>query len=202
MELFWSSMEFHGIQWNLINLILKKSYFKILLVVFDWWLYDIRLKSHGNATYGIGFSIVIRILNTPVLAKKPQGQRKWRAVWYIIFLRCNVKLSNLNDLETQTSKYVGTQNCTHYKQNNYQMQINVQMTGTETYFNPIFHSRKKKKYPHDNVHWTLSCGYFFCLCGTSFRKDATLQLSRWKSSLYIDGILPKGAPPVMLMQGR
>ena len=54
-----------------------------MFLVFDWWLDVNWLKSHRNATYCIDFSIVIRILNTPVSAKIAQGQRKWRAVLYI-----------------------------------------------------------------------------------------------------------------------
>ena len=62
-----------------------------MLLVFDWWLDVIWLKSHRNATYCIDFNIVIRILNTPVSAKMAQGQRKWRAVVFIftyIALEC------------------------------------------------------------------------------------------------------------------
>ena len=44
MELFWSSMEFHRISGNLNKWYLKESYFLILLL-FDWWLYVICLKS-------------------------------------------------------------------------------------------------------------------------------------------------------------
>ena len=90
-----NSMEFHGIflkfhgihgvPWNLINFILKKIIFlNIFFLVFDWWLDVIWLKSHRNATYCINFNIVIRILNTPMSAKMAQGQRKRRAVIYII----------------------------------------------------------------------------------------------------------------------
>ena len=55
-----------------------------MFLVFDWWLNVSWLKSHRNATYCIGFNIVIHIFNTSVSAKMVQGQRKWRAVIYII----------------------------------------------------------------------------------------------------------------------
>ena len=58
-----SSMEFHGTRWIWY---LKKWYFLKLLLVFNWWLYVILLKSQNNATYCIGFNIVIVIFNTPV----------------------------------------------------------------------------------------------------------------------------------------
>ena len=96
-EIPWNSMEllifpkiFHDIPWNLINFIFKKIIFLYILLVFDWWLDVIWLKSHRNATYCIDFNIVIRILNTPVSAKMAQGQRKWHAVWYfnLLYIWC------------------------------------------------------------------------------------------------------------------
>ena len=69
----WHPMEFHGTWWN--------CYFKkIILLVFDWWLYVIWLKSHRNAAYCVDFDIIISVLNTPVSVKMAQGQRKWQAV--------------------------------------------------------------------------------------------------------------------------
>ena len=54
-EVPWNSVEFHGTWWISY---LKKSYFKTLFLVFDWWLDVIWLKSHRNATYGIDFNFL------------------------------------------------------------------------------------------------------------------------------------------------
>ena len=64
----------------MINLIFKKIIFLNIVVVFDWWLYVIWLKSHRNPTYCIDYNVVIRFFNIPVSAKMAQGQRKWRDV--------------------------------------------------------------------------------------------------------------------------
>ena len=64
----------------------------ILNIVFGIWLKISCVtwpKSPWNATYCIDFTIITRILNTPVSAKMAQGQRKWYAanITYCNWLR-------------------------------------------------------------------------------------------------------------------
>ena len=77
MELFWSSMELHGIPWNLMNLIFKKILF--LDIVVGIWLM-IRCYLAKISHYILyWFQYRNSYFEHPVSVIMAQGQRKWRA---------------------------------------------------------------------------------------------------------------------------